>query len=102
MLNKEQILDALSRNNEALRRLGVKRIGLFGSYVRGEQTESSDLDILVAFQPEAETFDNLMKLSYFLEQLFPSVQIELITENGLSPYIGPRILQEVSYAKIPA
>ena len=76
---------------------GVNKIGLFGSYVRNEQHPQSDIDILVDFDPEKETFDNLMNLYNYLEELFNSEKIEVVTINGLSPYIGKYILKEVHY-----
>lgn len=76
---------------------GVNRIGLFGSYVRNEQKPQSDIDILVDFEPEKETFDNLMNLYNYLEKLFDNKKIEVVTTNGLSPYLGKYILNEVNY-----
>lgn len=55
---------------EKIRGYGVRRIGLFGSYCRGEQTETSDVDILVEFEDDEKTFDNYMDLKFFLEDLF--------------------------------
>jgi predicted nucleotidyltransferase len=77
---------------------GVNKIGLFGSYVRNEQQSQSDIDFLVDFEPEKETFDNFMNLYNYLEKLFVNEKIEIVTINGLSPYIGKHILNEVSYA----
>jgi len=76
---------------------GVNKIGLFGSYVRNEQQPKSDIDILVDFEPEKETFDNFMNLFNYLEELFVNEKIEVVTVNGLSPYIGRYILNEVNY-----
>ena len=77
---------------------GVKKIGLFGSYVRNEQRPQSDIDILVDFEPEKETFDNFMGLNDYLEELFVGNKVEVATVNGLSPHIGHHILEEVNYA----
>jgi len=76
---------------------GINRIGLFGSYVRDEQQPESDIDILVDFESGKETFDNLMDLYNYLEDLFVGEKIEVVTVNGLSPYIGQHILREVNY-----
>jgi len=76
---------------------GVNRIGLFGSYARNEQHPQSDIDILVDFEPEKETFNNFMNLCDYLEELFADEKIEVVTINGLSPYIGKYILEEVHY-----
>lgn len=53
---KEEILNVLRVNQSYLKRLGVKRIGLFGSFVRGQQHRRSDLDFLVEFEPELKNF----------------------------------------------
>ena len=74
---------------------GVRRIGIFGSFARGEQKETSDVDILVEF--EKPTFDNFMNLAFFLEDLFQR-KVDLVTSNSLSPYIGPYVKKEVVWA----
>ncbi len=81
--------------------LGVKNIGLFGSFVRGEQTALSDIDLLVEFMPEKHTFDNFMELTFLLEELLGR-KVELVTLEALSPYIGPHILKEVERVPIAA
>lgn len=93
---KEQILTLLQEQQPELRRLGVKRCGLFGSFVRNESQDQSDVDILVEFEPGKKTFDNYMQLAFFLEDLF-SRRVDLVTTESLSPYIGPHILREVEY-----
>jgi hypothetical protein len=70
---------------------------LFGSYVREEQSPNSDIDIHVHFKPEQETFDNLMFTYDLFENLFKGFKVEVVTNTGLSPYIGPQILKEVQY-----
>ena len=57
----------------------------------------SDVDILVDFEPEQETFDNLMAIYDLLEKSFNNIKIDVVTKNGLSPHIGPKILSEVLY-----
>jgi len=98
MTSKEFILSELKQQKRELQNLGIVRIGLFGSYVREEQTEKSDIDILLEFEPEKENFDNYMTVYDMLENLFKNEKVEIVTKNGLSPYIGPQILKEVIYA----
>lgn len=73
---------------------GVKRIGLFGSFARNEQTRSSDVDVLVEFAEGQATFDNFMHLVYFLEDLF-SRKVDLLTAGGVDKYIRSRVEREV-------
>ena len=97
MTSKSTILSIISNNKTKFASFGVKKIGLFGSYVRNEQQPQSDIDILVDFEPEKETFDNFMNVHNYLEELFLNEKIEVVTVNGLSPYIGKYILNEVNY-----
>ena len=97
MLTKRNIIQSLQANRSLMSALGVKDVGLFGSYARGEETIVSDIDILIDFYPEKENFDNLMALYDLLERLFKNQKIEVVTKNGLSPYIGPQILKEIQY-----
>ncbi len=80
-----------------LSKFGISAIGLFGSYARNEQSEKSDIDLLVDFEPDQENFDNYMALYDVFEKIFKNEKIEMVTKNGLSPYIGPKILNEVAY-----
>ena len=98
---KQDILGALHQNQSRLRAFGVRQIGLFGSYVRGEQRPESDIDLLVEFDPDKKTFDAFIDLSFFLEDLLLH-RVELVTLESLSPYIGPHILKEVEYAALAA
>ena len=97
MTSKEYILSTLRENKNGLSRFGIRKIGLFGSYIRGDQSDGSDIDILIDFDPDLENFDNYMAVCDILEQLFENERIEIVTKNGLSPYIGPKILKEVQY-----
>lgn len=78
-------------------KFGIRNVGLFGSYLRNEQSSESDIDLLIDFEPEKENFDNYMAAYDLLEALFKNEKIEIVTKNGLSPYIGPKILNEVFY-----
>ena len=98
MTSKNTILSVLRAHKPQLESWGVSRIGLFGSYARGEQQPHSDIDFLIAFDPDKETFDNLIGINDCLEELFNGEKIEVATVNGLSPYIGRHILEEVVYA----
>ena len=97
MTTKEYIISTLKSNRSDLTAKGIREVGLFGSYARNEQTELSDIDILIDFDPEKETFDNYMAVYELLEKLFKDTKVEVVTKNGLSPYIGPKILNEVQY-----
>jgi predicted nucleotidyltransferase len=97
MTTKDYIISAIKTNRQTLKRLGIRNVGLFGSYARDEQSVKSDIDILIDFMPEMENFDNYMAVYDILEDLFKNEKVEIVTKNGLSPYIGPKILNEVVY-----
>src|SRR4051794_22032959 len=99
VMTKDRVFALLAENASRLRQLGVRRYGLFGSFVRNEARPDSDVDLLVEFEPGKKTFDNFMTLSFFLEDLLGR-KVELITPEALSPYIGPYILQEAEYAVV--
>lgn len=97
---KAQVLARLREHLQELQQLGVTRCGVFGSFARNTAIRNkSDVDILVAFEPDQKTFDNFMNLSFFLEDLFGR-DVDLVTEESLSPHIGPHILDEVEYVSI--
>ncbi len=94
--SKQEILAILSSHAAPIQRYGVTRYGLFGSFVRNEARPDSDIDILVEFDSAQKTFDNFIQLAFYLEDILGR-PVDLITMDSLSPYIGPRILQEVEY-----
>jgi len=77
-------------------RFKVKEIGIFGSFVRGEQNSESDIDVLVDFESEGETFDNYMDLKYFLENIL-GLEIDLVMKGALRDELRNIILSEVLY-----
>lgn len=97
MTTKDTILKTLNSNKLNLSKFGVRNVGLYGSYVRNEQSSESDIDLLIDFEPENETFDNFMAVYDLFEKLFENEKVEVVTKNGLSSYIGPKILKEVIY-----
>ncbi len=97
MLNKQYIFNQLTQRKSDIQQFGVQKIGLFGSYVRNEQKENSDIDILIEFEKDKTTFDNFMSVCFYLDDLFTGKKVEVVTTGGLSKYIGPFILKEVEY-----
>ncbi|WP_048151069.1 nucleotidyltransferase family protein [Methanolacinia paynteri] len=75
---------------------GVKKIGIFGSFARGEEKPDSDIDIFVEFMPGKKTFDNYMGLKNFLESFFER-KVDLVTYEGLNPHIRDNVMSGVVY-----
>ena len=97
MKTLEGIRETLKRRCGYIKeRFGVKEIGIFGSYVRHEQEESSDIDILVEFKDGYRTFDNYMDLKFYLEELL-GIRVDLVSKDALKPRLKPYILKEIVY-----
>jgi predicted nucleotidyltransferase len=95
-LSKEEILTVLrERKPDLLRRYSVRKIGLFGSWVRESPRNDSDIDLLVEL--EDPTFDHFMDLKFFLEDLFGR-PVDLVMAETVKPRLQPIIAGEVSYA----
>lgn len=75
---KTDLLTLVAGQHQQLKRFGVKRLGVFGSFVHDRQDEQSDVDILVEFEPGYKTFDNFMHLAFYLEDLFGR-KVDLLT-----------------------
>lgn len=99
MSRKDHFFQLVTREKERIQGLGVKEIGLFGSVVRGEDTENSDYDVLVGFDRAKKSYRNFLSLVDLLEEGLKN-EVELVTKESLSPYMAPYILEEVEYAPI--
>jgi len=92
----DEIKELLQRHKETFReQYGLKEIGIFGSYVRGEQGDESDIDILIELEKPIG-FVRFIRFENALSQLL-GVRVEIVTKKALKPYIGKRILEEVRY-----
>jgi predicted nucleotidyltransferase len=99
VLEKRDLFRRLTGESARIKAFGVRRLGVFGSFVRGEQHPGSDVDILVDFAPGRKSFDNFIGLAEFLEELLQR-RVELVTREALSPYLGPRIAADVEYVPL--
>lgn len=96
MKNFEEIKKILDINkNQFQKSFKVKEIGIFGSYLKSEQTQKSDLDILVEFESPIDFFDYL-ELEEYLTNLL-EIKVDLVMKRALKPNIGRNILKEVIY-----
>ena len=92
-MNKQVILTQLTGRIEEIRqRFSVKKLSIFGSVVRGEIGDSSDVDVLVAFDQKAN-FDVFMDLKFYLEELL-GMGVDLVTDKALRPQVRRAIEQE--------
>jgi predicted nucleotidyltransferase len=98
---KEDVLSVIRRHQDKIKAFGVKKLGLFGSFVRDAQNTESDIDLLVEFEEGQKSFDNFIQLSFLLEELL-RWPVELVTVESVSPYLRPYITQEVEYVTFSA
>jgi predicted nucleotidyltransferase len=92
----ETIIDELKKiKPEISEKFYVKEIGIFGSYVRGEEKASSDIDILVEFSKPIGLF-KFMDLEDYLRRRL-KIKVDLVSKKALKPYIGEKILKETKF-----
>ncbi len=94
--NIKEVKKIIAANKEELKeKFGVKRIGIFGSYARGEQTKKSDLDVLVELSRPIGLF-GLMDLQDYIRRRV-GMKVDLVPREGLKPIIKKEILREVVF-----
>ena len=96
MLNKKKIIEQIENQKEDIRKYGVKKIGLFGSFLKKKQTQKSDIDVIVTF--DKIQFKKYMELKFMLEKLFRR-NVDLVIEKDLKPELK-YIKKEAYYVKI--
>jgi len=99
MLTSNDIIRFLTENKSFLRNhFHCAEIGLFGSYARNEQTNQSDIDILVVFKPGTQNlYDVELELKEYLKKHFKK-EIDICSKNWIRPIFKPLVLQEAIYA----
>lgn len=96
MKTLEEIKQLLKQSKSVLQEnYRVTELGIFGSYVRGEQTEKSDVDVLIDYE-KAPTLFKLVELRSYLNELM-GMKVDVVTKKGLKPRIRERVLSEVVY-----
>lgn len=96
--NKQQIMKLVIENKQAFRDLGARRVGLFSSFARGEQTNKSDVDLLVDFLPGRKSYRNLLGLADLAEKLVGR-GVEVLTLQSVSPYLAAYIEKDAEYVQ---
>lgn len=94
MKTLNEIKSILEKHKDELKeKYGVKEIGVFGSYIRGEQERRSDVDILVEFDEPPNMFEFIDLKEYLAHNL--GTEVDLVMKSALKPTIGKYILEEV-------
>ena len=92
-MTEKEIMRALREHRQALRKYKVKRIGLFGSYVRGEERPGSDIDVIVEFS-ETKSLLELVRIERELSEAL-GIKVDLLTEKSISPYLIEGVKREM-------
>lgn len=95
-LNSKEILKNIEKRKTDIRKYGVKKIGLFGSFAKGKQHKKSDIDILVNF--DKVNFDRYIELKFMLEKLFGR-KVDLVIESDLRPELK-EAKKEAKYVRV--
>lgn len=92
----QEVLTFLKEHKEEMReKFGAVRIGLAGSYARGEAIEDSDIDIVVELQSDNK-FRSFFYLLYYLQDALGK-RVDLVTESSLKPIVKKSILKDIVY-----
>ena len=94
--NKQDIFQAIEKLKPAIMHLGVKRIGLFGSFAREEHTETSDIDLVVEFIPGMKKYRNFLDLADLLEETLQK-KVDLLTWEGMASFVQREIEKDIEY-----
>jgi len=97
MSSTEEIVEYLKRNKRFLYdKYGVTRMGIFGSFVRGEQAGSSDIDMIVEIEKGRKNIHSFLQLKRFLERELET-KIDLGFEHSLKPFVRDKIKEQIIY-----
>lgn len=95
-MDRDKIIHIISTHREELRRKGVRKLSLFGSFVRGEGEPGSDIDLLVEFEEPVGLFD-FFRLQHYLEEILGVERVDLVQPGALHPALKERILAEAEH-----
>ena len=97
MQNESSVLSFLKENKDIFKKeFHVSKIGLFGSYARGEATEESDIDLLIEFDGEVDIFETKFMIREFIKKQLGK-EVDICREKYLKSYAKDKILSEVIY-----
>ncbi|MBY6294213.1 nucleotidyltransferase [Nanohaloarchaea archaeon H01] len=96
--NRSDVFEVLRENGSRLRSVRVEKIGVFGSFSRGEQDSSGDVDLLLVFRDGEKSFRNFMDARKILQEIFDR-DVDVGTEESLKVSLRENVLGEVEYAE---
>ena len=94
--DKQQIIELIQSRKPAIQKLGAERLGLFGSFARGEQNEMSDVDLVVEFRSGMKKYKNLLDLVDLLEETLQR-KVDLLTWEGMASFVQREAKKDIQY-----
>ncbi len=97
--NKQQAFERIQSHQSALKQFGAARLGLFGSFVRGDQTELSDIDFVVEFEPGKKKLHSFLDIADYLEALMGR-KTDVLTWEGMADFVRKHVSNEIEYVPL--
>jgi predicted nucleotidyltransferase len=98
-MKKDTLLDILQANRVQIKSFGISLFGIFGSFARNEQTDSSDVDVIIEFEKGKKSYKKFIGLVYYLEDLLKR-KVDMLTFQSISPILKEQIEKEVTYVSL--
>jgi predicted nucleotidyltransferase len=97
--DKNQVFERVREHRAAIRQFGAARLGLFGSFVRGQQKADSDVDFMVEFETGKKTLRNFLGLADYLEAVL-NRKVDLLTWEGVAGFVQKHVVTEIEYVAL--
>ena len=94
--NKQDVHQIIKSHGLSIQQLGAERLAIFGSFARGEQKESSDIDLIVEFRPGMKTYRNFLTLADLLEEILQT-KVDLLTWEGMAGFVQREAKKDIEY-----
>ena len=98
-MKNDTLLEILHTNRVQIKSFGISLLGIFGSFARNEQTDTSDVDVIVEFEKGKKTYKEFIGLVYYLEDLLKR-KVDVLTFQSISPILKEQIEKEVTYVSL--
>ena len=98
-MDKEGLLHILQTNSSQIKSYGISLLGIFGSFARSEETDKSDVDVIVEFSQGKKSYRKYIELVYFLEELLQK-RVDVLTFQSISPILKEQIEKEITYVAL--
>ena len=98
-MKKETLIEILQANRAQIKSFGISLLGIFGSFARNEQTNTSDIDVIVEFEKGKKSYKKFIGLVHYLEDLLKR-KVDVLTFQSISPILKEEIEKEVTYVSL--